>query len=261
VVFRTVSPPIAPDSETDRNGVITASEYQTHPFFFIPTLSSYQGKVIAIVGTGDRDMLIPPADASTDLRTALCTEIQRLYALEITGCGTRPCNESDLVEVSDSSRTYATPSADKKGWFMKLQAGEKVATPYEIVGGYALYSTFTPSSTVCAGGGVASICSTDSKGEARLYVRNYVTGKPLDWDNDGLITDEATYVVLGSGVPTAPSVSTSVAGGVTTSTIFAGGADTGLVSRQFGSGSTSLVGEIMILPVSHELHDIIHQGR
>ena len=262
IVFRTVASPISPDPETNRDGVVVGSEYQTHPFFFIPTLTYNHGKIRAILGTGDRDMLVPPAGINADVATALCSEVQRLYAFDVEPCdngsgGTRPCTENDLTEVSDSDSTYALASS--KGWYMQLEAGEKVATPYEIVGGYALYATFMPAASVGSGG--ADVCSTDSKGEARLYARHYLTGKVLDWDNDGLITDEASYVDMGAGVPTAPSVSTAIAGGTTTSTIFAGASDSGLISRSFSAGSGGLAGEIMLFPVSRELHEVVHHGK
>ncbi len=243
----------------DTDATLEASDYQRRPFFFAPTLTANNGKVRVVIASGDRDNLIPVSSLDDDIEDYVCDDQQRLYAIDIGTCtsgGTpRPCTEADLTEVNPTTGQYALETA--RGWFYALQAGEKSATPYDIFNGYALYSTFYPE---YACGNTTNQCGDTSAGKARLYARHYLTGKLLDWDNDGTIATSESYRQLGDGVPTAPAVSASVGPDGVTPTIFAGGSDSGQgTTTPEGLGSSSVAMEIMRFSVTREMHDILHQ--
>jgi len=257
VVF-TAGPPALTPIAVNTDLTLTATEYQRWPFFFAPTLTRANGKIRVIIGTGDRDWLVPNAGAPAAVKGNTgytCTDRQRLYSVGIERCGSGPCDESNLTEIivneSGVGSTYA--ATDALGWFYQLSPGEKSAAPYNILHGYAMYSTFLPT-TAC---GASVTCDSGSKGEARMYTRHFVSGKPLDWNDNGSLVGE-TYVTTGQGVPTAPSVSVGVSAAGATPTIFAGGSDSGLLSRSAGSLSSEMAQEIMRFEVSREVHDALH---
>ena len=135
-----------------------------------------------------------------------------------------------------------------------LPAGEKAATPFNFFRGWAMYATFLPT---LACGSSANACSPDAKGEARLYARHYLSGKPLDWNGDNSLVGE-TFVSLGQGVPTAPSVSVGVSAAGITPAVFAGGSDTGLTTQTSGGLGSSPSQEVMRFYVSSKLHEALH---
>src|SRR5262249_42070005 len=57
VVFSTQTSAERVSPGTD--SVVSAGEYQRRPFFFAPTLTRHNGKIRVIIGSGDRDQLIP----------------------------------------------------------------------------------------------------------------------------------------------------------------------------------------------------------
>jgi hypothetical protein len=262
VVFRTEATAINTDLVGgNNNGILDAAEYQRHPFFFAPTLTRHGSWVRVIIGTGDRDTLIPDTTRNTTIQGYVCTDTQRLYAIDLRSCpntagGTRPCTEADLVHVTLGATPVYASDLDR-GWYFVLPAGEKVATPFEIFNGYAMYSTFLPT-TAC--GSAGSVCSPDSKGMARLYARHYLSGGPLDWNGDKTISSSEEVVTIGEGVPTAPAVSTAIAGGSATPTLFVGASDSGLVANSAAGLTADLVMEILRFPVTKGVHDCLHAG-
>ncbi len=324
LVFRTVDPPIDTDEVGgDNDSLLDFAEYQSHPFFFAPTLTRHGSHIRAIIGTGDRDLLIPkgtlsPTDGSagsacdvngdctnplvcknnrcsgcsvngncggsntcintnclhhycsnstctvaldvtgmpTAVNDSICSDVQLLLAVNldcVPGGGREACTVEDLQETNGTSM-FAT-DADP-GWYFELDPGEKVATPFEIFSGYAIYTTFLPTVACDA---AQRMCSNAAKGEARLYARHYISGKGLDWDDDGTVENDELAVSLGEGVPTAPAVSVAVGGGAATPTFIGGGSEGNLVAKEMGGAMTELITEIMRFPVSRALHDALHQ--
>ncbi|MBI5510363.1 MAG: hypothetical protein HY903_16530 [Deltaproteobacteria bacterium] len=268
VVFRTTATAGATDPVGgNNNSVLDANEYQHRPFFFAPTLTRNGNTVRVLIGTGDRDTLVPDPDRNTTINGYVCNavnddaELQRLYAIDLTQCVTagtpRACTETDLAEIARTgATTFATEN--QHGWFIKLEKGEKVATPYDIFNGFALYATFLP--TVGCGGssGSSNACSPSAKGVARLYARHFLTGRVFDWNGDNAIVASEEIVDLGEGVPTAPAVSVGIGGGEISPTLFAGGSDSGLNATSATGMAAELVTEILHFPVSRGLHACLH---
>ncbi len=256
VMFKTNSTLIVTDSVGgDADGVLDANEYQRRPFFFNPTITQLpSGQVRIILATGDRDTLIPSSTRNATINGYLCTDQQRLYAMNVGACqgmsGSRPCLESDLadLDVPDAATDQS------RGWFVRLTAGEKAATPFNIFAGYALYSTFLPT---VACGGTSDSCSATIKGVARLHARHYISGKFYDWNGDN-VSNASDILDLGEGVPTAPMVSVGVANGVATPTLFAGGSDSGVQATTASGLQLDSAEEIMRFPVSRSVHDCLH---
>ncbi|MCK5690458.1 hypothetical protein KAI87_14360, partial [Myxococcota bacterium] len=266
IVFRATATLVTPDTG---NGIITLSEYQPRPFFFAPTLTRHGATVRVLMGSGDRDMLIPDADLSiqgatitSDINTAVCsatdTYIQRLYAVDLSRCkelsgAEKPCTEADLQEIIPASDQYALST--HRGWYLKLAAGEKSAAPYDVFGGYALYPTFRPG-WPCASS--TSLCNATSPGDAYIYARHILTGKTLDWDGDGVILASDEAIRLGEGVPTAPSMSVGVGDGEAAPTLLVGASDQGQVSKQLDLLQTKIAEEIMHFPVPRAWCEALH---
>lgn len=264
VIFKTTNPLITSNGDT----TLANSEYQRWPFFFAPTLTRYQGKERIIIGTGDRDYLIPNPLLSTTINGYICSDQQRLYSMVLESCSTssvtRPCTESDLTEINIANNTWATSSS--RGWYYKLPAGEKVVAPFNIsrfetmgtISPFAEYSVFAPTA-VCGGGGSSDVCSAaQSKGDGKLYAFDWLTGKPVDWNHDNAITVADASASLGQGVPAAPATTSVITSHGATTTLISGSSDSGLTTLQVNSGSQSLVVEILRLDVSRELHNALH---
>jgi hypothetical protein len=242
---------------SDGDNILEAAEYQRRPFFFAPTLTANNGKVRVLIGSGDRDFLVPRDSLDDTIEDHICDDVQRLYAIDVgrctTGTGTRACLESDLTRIDLATGGYAADTA--RGWYFELEAGEKAATPYDVFNGYGLYATFLP--TTACDASVSECSAASAQGDARLYARHYLSGKRLDWDGNVDTPDD--YQGLGSGVPTAPAVSVAIGPDGATPTIFAGGSDGGqLANTPAGFGSTSLALELMRFTVSPELHGQLH---
>jgi Tfp pilus tip-associated adhesin PilY1 len=240
---------------TDNDGTLEPTEYQRRPFFFAPSLTLKDGKVRAIIGSGDRDLIIPHATTHATINGYICDDQQRLYAINVEACPgasantSRPCTEEDLQEV-----VLGTSLADRgdRGWFYKLTAGEKAATPFAILNGLAYYSVFAPTA---ACGDDSNICSADAKGEARLYARHYITGDTIDFNADETLD---TYLATGEGIPVAPAPTLGVSSSGISTTLIAGSSDSGIFGQSSGSDSTPTTAEIMRFTVTRELHDVLH---
>lgn len=265
IVFRAIAP-IDPDPAVNDDGVVQIDEYQARPFFFTPALTYSRGQIRAVLASGDRDLMVPSSSAVSEVNEAICSnysgtpgaddQINRLYAVNVAQCqggsGPRPCVESDLVEVDYVGGTYAAPGG--RGWFAKLEGGEKAATPFNVVAGYAFYTTFAPD--IACGGGT---CDTRFAGAARLYIRNVVSGQLYDLSGDGVINADDAYVDLGRGVPTAPADSWAIGGGKGSPTLFAGGSDSGIGAVTLEDTNYDLSEIIIQVPMTSYLHSDLHE--
>lgn len=81
-----------------------------------------------------------------------------------------PLSEKDLADVTTQPAT-AGEAATKPGWFIKLGAtnGEKVLAPANVFMGTAYFSTYTPRTDVCDGGGDARVYALDARTSAAVF--------------------------------------------------------------------------------------------
>jgi len=173
--------------------------------FYPPDLVFELGYEYVYFGTGDRDdpMVIPSPDPWINRFYAVKdrNETDAVFDSRVGGVLT----ESNLVDLTgDLLQDPDTPLETKAdisdaltngdGWFLIMDHdGEKVLAPPVVVFGIALFTTFSPLSTVCTSGG-----------DGRLYAVNYLNAAAVanfDTDNEGLQKSDQSKVV-GAGIPT-----------------------------------------------------------
>lgn len=103
------------------------------------------------------------------------------------------------IEGSNATRdwTWLTSSVDAApGWKRKFpSSGEVVLGPSAVLGGTVLFTTYTPSDTVCS-----------SEGTSRLWALYYKTGTQYFWPSlQNPVGNNAPYLELGSGPTASPT--------------------------------------------------------
>lgn len=175
-------------------------EYYPAQAIYAPPDVAFDGKgnLWVYFGTGDRDH---PTNASAN----------RFYGLkDTTGMANgNVLTGASLVDVSSGS---ADASAGQ-GWFFRLGSGEKVWAAADVFNGIVFFSTFTPTTTACTGGG----------GNARLYEIQMLTGyAALDWATGQPLTatdgSKARSTVIGTGIASRPIMEINDSGGTVTTT-------------------------------------------
>jgi type IV pilus assembly protein PilY1 len=140
------------------------------------------------IGTGDREH---PNEL---------TVVNRLYAIKDKN-PSPPLTESDLLDVTDD---LVQDLGEAKGWFIRLETGEKCLAPSLVLNKVAYYTTFTPPDE---SGGGSDPCYV-GEGIAKVYALQYQTGNAafnFDLTND----DGGTTVIsttdrskdIGVGMP------------------------------------------------------------
>jgi hypothetical protein len=105
--------------------------------------------------------------------------------------------ESDLTEIPGPS---TCENISGRGFFIKVDDGEKFVTNAEIFQHYIFAGSFTPDST-------GDPCT--SKGSGKLYAFRIDCGQALFFNSLG---EPVVSVDLGSGMPTDPQISVGVHG-------------------------------------------------
>ncbi len=164
--------------------------------FFPPSAGFASGNLWYSFGTGERNAINAPGDASAD-------ENNRIYTLrdddpfEMLSPALSTLDEASLTDLS---ATQACTSIPTRGFFFKLADGEKVVTNIELFAGFVLVGTFMPSSS-------GDPCT--AKGTGKLYVFNVACGGAYFNDSNGA---PQRGVSMGDGMPTDPQVSVGVDG-------------------------------------------------
>lgn len=150
-----------------------------------------------LIGSGDREH---PFDT---------TVVNRFYMLKDTRIGlagglvcdtdgvTRTCVESDLTDVTLNPYQNTTAST-QHGWYLTLDAGEKVVGNAMTVFGTTFFGTNRPIPS-------EGLCS-NNLGEARMYAVGYAGGNAtIDANANGVVeTADRFEVVAGGGFPPSP---------------------------------------------------------
>jgi type IV pilus assembly protein PilY1 len=128
------------------------------------------------------------------------TVINRLYAIKDKNPSS-PLTETDLFDVTDDELQATGTTGERvseimqqlgeaKGWFIRLETGEKCLAPSLVLNKVAYYTTFTPAS---GGGGGDDPCYV-GEGIARVYALQYQTGNAAF--NFDLTNDDGTTKVI-----------------------------------------------------------------
>jgi hypothetical protein len=167
-------------------------------FYFAPAATMYSGKLWLAFGSGERRHLPFQGIAGED-------ENNRFYVMSdpdpyerlATPLGT--ITEADLTDITldEDGATFAA-----RGYYFKVEDGEKFVTEVEIFAGQVIAASFkpTPSANVCA-----------ARGDARLYVWNIRDGRGF-FDTGGASPVPTRSVSIGTGLPTGPKVSVGPGG-------------------------------------------------
>jgi type IV pilus assembly protein PilY1 len=164
-----------------------------YPIYFRPTAvslgyTSANTPVMGIAfGTGDRDDILASLDPSS------LTYPQRFYyVLDSMNSVTR--TEADLLEIA-SPTAPAASSPTPRGWFLKLNPGERVITDSLVIKGVLFFSTFNPNPTGTGTGPCGNLkrCGGLS-GTARFYSMLYANGDPYSGTDRGQTVPNATFL-------------------------------------------------------------------
>ena len=174
-------------------------------FMYPPSVTDEIGYQLVLMGTGDRE------------NACEATTSDRIYAVKDDHSNTTIVGEvlsggavipddlvaDDLVDVTD---TTATPpvidDADgdvdsnsniDKGWYIRLQNGEKVLSEGTVLSGVLYTTSFVPNDQPCVPGG-----------DAMVYALNYKTGAAVLSFTDGSDDLLVRSVELGGGIPSRP---------------------------------------------------------
>jgi hypothetical protein len=174
----------------------------------------------ALFGTGDREN---PIESGTE----------RFYAVKDDGLGDYPRDEGNLKDVtSDGNNSFIPPAEPKKGWYIRLTNNKEQALAKPVVYNNLVYfTTFSPKEED------SDVCTTG--GTARLYVMYYLSGGgalEVDAMSDFDGSAGTRSKIIGSGLPSAPSITINSQG---QATIIVGTTESQVYSQQAFSPPTN----------------------
>ncbi len=170
--------------------------------FFQPLAAAYVGnKLWLAFGSGERAAIGYKGASGRD-------ENNRFYAItdpDPYGVQATPppvVTEANLTDIT----TVGTPVSSPRGYYFKVDDGEKFVTSTVIFAGKVITASFTPSQ-LQAGDPGFDPCTQRGSGE--LYIFDLASGTGAFVDGGG---NETRSVNIGSGLPTDPKVSVGVGG-------------------------------------------------
>jgi type IV pilus assembly protein PilY1 len=165
-------------------------------FFFPPAATYVSSKLWLAFASGERRNLPFTGVGSEDENNRFYV-VSDLDPYERAATPLATLLETDLVDISGDEDGATIPG---RGYFFKVQDGEKFVTNIEIFAGQVLAASFvpTPSANLCA-----------ARGDASLYVFDIRDGKGYFSDASG---DPMRAMAIGVGLPTDPRVSIGVGG-------------------------------------------------
>jgi type IV pilus assembly protein PilY1 len=172
-----------------------ASVSEKHNIYY-PVAVAFDKNAIPWVffGTGDRENPIESG-------------LERFYAVKDDGLGTYPRLQGDMSNVT-STNTFIPPVDPLKGWTINLTNYKEQALARPVVFHNLVYfTTFSPKESD------TDVCTTG--GTARLYVLHYLSGGgALEVDALSDLDGSAgtRSKIIGSGLPSAPSISLNAQG-------------------------------------------------
>lgn len=112
-----------------------------------------------------------------------------------------PLEEAELVNAADPNAT-AGQIAAAPGWFVPLDANEKVLATANIFNKVVLFSTFTPTTTIAcdSGGGTAKLYALQM--ETGFAAIDFTTGEALTTTS----SSQTRFITIGTGIASMPVV-------------------------------------------------------
>jgi type IV pilus assembly protein PilY1 len=166
-----------------------------------------------LFGTGDREN---PIESGAE----------RFYAVKDDGLGDYPRDEGNLKDVTSAgNNSFVPPAEPKKGWYIRLTNQKEQALAKPVVFNNIVYfTTFSPKEED------SEVCTTG--GTARLYAMYYLSGGgalEVDAMSDFAGGAGTRSKIIGSGLPSAPSVTINSQG---QATIIVGTTESQVFSQQ-----------------------------
>lgn len=155
-------------------------------FFYQPDIVLSKDFHTVLIGTGDRE------------KPLMTTSADRFYGLRDFKLGT---DATGMVALTPSDLVLGTTTIDAtvKGWYIALEAGEKVVNSPLTIAGVTYFSTNKPQPPA------PMLCSANL-GRARSYGLDFVSGTAgLDRDGNGTKDVNDMYTdLVGGGLPPSP---------------------------------------------------------
>lgn len=179
------------------------ADAEARKFMFTPDVLEDNGKYVLLLGSGDREKPLTGYASASNVSNYFFMlkddpSDAGWLASEAVNCGGSAviCKNSLFAIAGDATPTLATV-AEKKGWYLALNATEQVVTSAITVFGTVTFSTHQPAVPV------AGACSSNL-GTARVYNISYANAASMNG------TASRWEVIVGGGLPPSP-----VAGSVT----------------------------------------------
>ncbi len=170
--------------------------YHYRSFFYPPAASFVRGNLVLAFGSGEREDLRYPGDASYD-------ENNRIYTVtdpSPTGANAFATIYSELY-LTDITAKYINDDPTKAGFYFDLADGEKIVSDILIFAGYVIATSFSP-----------EILSADpclsASGVSALYAFRIDNGAGL-FRSTASTPPEARKEIVGMGVASTPRISIS----------------------------------------------------
>lgn len=209
-------------------------------FMYAPEVAAEPFGELIYIGTGDREA--PTATTHVDAMYAIPSTWQ---TIDPAGEAYQTLTPGNLVDVTDNKiqdgsdeekASAETALKLNKGWQMRLpNPGEKVVSSPLLYNKTLYFTTYTPGTDTAS---FTDPCSSDlDRGVARLYAVDYLNGGARfdffkDPENPGNLGKEDRSVVIGTSIPSGPSVVVTKEG-----VVIQTGVEGGVFSHNDGSGS------------------------
>lgn len=186
------------------------------PFFYPPSLSltnSGTGSKLAIaIGSGNRDM---PTAEDSDNRLFVVFDDESAFGPPATS--TSPINISDLYDATDGQLSSSDSTtrmqaredlANSKGWYIRLDAGEKAMSKIVVFEGQLLATTYKALGSITDENGC-----TELKSEGYFYQVGLRDGTPSGTTLSGEDAQTRRTLIDAVGIPSSPVVHFSTTDG------------------------------------------------
>jgi len=201
------------------NPLADLGETQYQPFFYPPSVALKDDiatpYISLSIGSGNRTN---PLDGSTQ---------NRLFSVHDTDVGKgAPATGSGMLKIGDlydatannisssdttTASNAATELKSKRGWYISLEAGEKVLSSVVTFEGKILATTFSPFNGSASPAGLCTVPETTG----RYYALNLADATPAsdlfsddpdDNPTGGLTTNDRSKIISSRGIPSAPVI-------------------------------------------------------
>jgi len=194
------------------------------------------------------------------------THGNRIYGLrlnDLSGDPARPWSEANITDITSTTLGTIEPlkPVSTLGWYLRLEAGEKVNNPADILQGTVYFTTYRPTGACDTITSTSTISCASPSGTGKLYLMNYLTGQPPNnFTFKGSNALLYSGVQLGAGVPTAPAVSVGMGLGRASAAMLISTSQDPTPVAIRGAARQNLVDRILKLLVPQDIHKTLRDA-